>query len=134
MDQVEVEITSLAITARYGSLPAGSIVRTDAAFAHHLVNEAYCAKYTNPTDAEVQSDQPVDPVVTAPVRVVRSPRAAKSQTQDGEGAAAAEMATGVPAGPEADPAGPVVEEPVTTSEESPAESPAADQAGVQPAA
>lgn len=45
MDQVEVEITGLAITQRYGALSTGTVLRTDAAYADHLVNEAHCAKF-----------------------------------------------------------------------------------------
>lgn len=45
MDLVEVEITGQAITARYGTLNAGDILRTDKAFADHLVNDCGAAKY-----------------------------------------------------------------------------------------
>ena len=47
MNQVEVEITGQAITARYGTLNTGHILRTDAAFARHLVEDCSVAKYTN---------------------------------------------------------------------------------------
>ncbi|MEC5213312.1 putative membrane protein [Polaromonas sp. CG_9.5] len=46
MEQVEVEITGMVITQRYGTLNTGDILRTDAAFAKHLVEEANGAKYT----------------------------------------------------------------------------------------
>lgn len=45
MDLVEVEITGQAITARYGTLTAGDILRTDKEFAAHLVNDCGAAKY-----------------------------------------------------------------------------------------
>lgn len=46
MDLVEVEITGMAITARYGTLASGTVLRTDAAYAKHLVEECGAAKYT----------------------------------------------------------------------------------------
>jgi hypothetical protein len=44
MEQVEVEITGLVITARYGTLKTGDILRTDKEFADHLVNDCGGAK------------------------------------------------------------------------------------------
>lgn len=46
MESVEVEIIGQAITARYGTLNTGAILRTDAAFARHLVEDCGAAKYT----------------------------------------------------------------------------------------
>lgn len=46
MKLIEVEITGQAITARYGTLNTGDILRTDAAFAAHLVNDCAAARYT----------------------------------------------------------------------------------------
>lgn len=43
---VEVEILGCVITAQYGALKQGDILRTDAAFAAHLVNDCGAAKYT----------------------------------------------------------------------------------------
>lgn len=51
MEQVEVEITSTAVTQMYGTLAPGDILRTDAAFAKHLVEDAQAAKYTKPPHA-----------------------------------------------------------------------------------
>lgn len=45
MELIEVEITSQAITAQYGTLMAGDVLRTDAAFAKHLVDDCGAAKY-----------------------------------------------------------------------------------------
>lgn len=45
-EQVEVEILTQAITAQYGVLSAGDVLRTDAAFAAHLVDDCGAAKYT----------------------------------------------------------------------------------------
>ena len=50
MDLIQVEITTTAHTHRYGTLATGDILRTDAAFARHLVKEAHCARYVNATD------------------------------------------------------------------------------------
>lgn len=46
MELVEVEITGQAITARYGTLSTGTILRTDSEFAKHLVEDCAAAKYT----------------------------------------------------------------------------------------
>lgn len=48
MEQVEVEIIGMVITQRYGTLNTGDILRTDAAFAKHLVEDAQGARYTTP--------------------------------------------------------------------------------------
>jgi hypothetical protein len=44
-EQVELEITTLCSTHRYGNLAPGDILRTDAAYARPLVDEARAAKY-----------------------------------------------------------------------------------------
>jgi hypothetical protein len=44
-EQVQVEITGLVSTSRYGNLTPGTILRTDPDFAKHLVEEAGAAKY-----------------------------------------------------------------------------------------
>lgn len=45
MESVEVKLTAQAITARYGTLNAGDVLRTDPAFAKHLVEECSAAEY-----------------------------------------------------------------------------------------
>ena len=55
MPQVEIEITGQAITARYGTLNTGDILRTDADFARHLVEDCSAAKYTQPKPAATES-------------------------------------------------------------------------------
>lgn len=52
MEQVEVEITGQAITAQYGTLSTGTILRTTAEFAKHLVEDCNAAKYTGKKSAE----------------------------------------------------------------------------------
>lgn len=44
-DQIQVEITGMVITNRYGALSSGTVLRTDAAFAKHLVEDCGAAKY-----------------------------------------------------------------------------------------
>ncbi len=46
MEQVEVEILGQVTTNRYGTLSTGQILRTDADFAKHLVDDCSAAKYT----------------------------------------------------------------------------------------
>ena len=43
--QVEVEILVQTITAQYGALSQGDILRTSAEFAAHLVDDCGAAKY-----------------------------------------------------------------------------------------
>lgn len=45
MSLVEVEITGQAITAQYGTLNTGDVLRTNAEFARHLVEDCGAAKY-----------------------------------------------------------------------------------------
>lgn len=45
MEQVQVKITGMAITQRYGTLSTGTLLRTDAAFAKHLVEDCHAAEY-----------------------------------------------------------------------------------------
>lgn len=54
MDTVQVKITGQAITSRYGTLNTGDILRTDAAFAKHLVEDCGAAEYL--PKAEVSPD------------------------------------------------------------------------------
>jgi hypothetical protein len=54
MEQVEIEILGQVITARYGALKTGDILRTDADFAKHLVDDCNAAKYTTAKAAAEQ--------------------------------------------------------------------------------
>ncbi|MGZ9713906.1 hypothetical protein ACXX82_24215 [Glaciimonas sp. GNP009] len=47
MELVTVNITGQAITARYGTLNSGDVLRTDAEFARHLVVDCCAAEYEN---------------------------------------------------------------------------------------
>lgn len=90
MEQVEVEITGQAITARYGTLSAGDILRTDQAFADHLVNDCGVAKHVV-TKAKKPAAQP------APA----APKA-KAKASPKSVAAGADVCTDPPAGGAAD--------------------------------
>ncbi|MGZ8339137.1 MAG: hypothetical protein ACXW2U_05430 [Telluria sp.] len=60
---VEVEITGQAITAQYGTLSTGDILRTTSEFAKHLVEDCAAAKYRKaPSDGA----PPVRAVEVAP--------------------------------------------------------------------
>jgi hypothetical protein len=52
MENIAVEITCTCVTAQYGTLTTGDVLRTSQAFADHLVNEAYCAKYVGVAEIE----------------------------------------------------------------------------------
>lgn len=60
MGLVQVKITAMVITSQYGALEPGTILRTNEAFARHLVDECQAAKWIEaPKSAE-------DPVATKP--------------------------------------------------------------------
>lgn len=42
---VEVKILSMTMTSKYGDLTSGDILRTDAAYAKHLVEDCHAAEY-----------------------------------------------------------------------------------------
>ena len=57
-NQVEVEILVQTITAQYGTLNDGDVLRTSAAFADHLVNDCRAARYklvSTSEEADVQT-------------------------------------------------------------------------------
>lgn len=60
---VQVKIKGIVTTSKYGTLTSGDILRTDAAFAKHLVDECGAAEYVTktsqvetPTQAEQEPD------------------------------------------------------------------------------
>lgn len=58
----------MAITARYGTLNTGTVLRTDEAYAKHLVEDCGAAKYTTVQDAK-----------TMPVHVGKPPVASRKK-------------------------------------------------------
>jgi len=54
---VEIEILGCVVTAQYGTLKQGDIVRTSAEFADHLVTDCGAAKYTK-AKPPVEVDEP----------------------------------------------------------------------------
>lgn len=71
MELVEVEIIGQAITARYGTLNTGDVLRTDAAFAKHLVEDCAAAKYSK----ALASEPPIAPPAEQPVIAPEAPAA-----------------------------------------------------------
>ena len=65
MEQVEIEITGMAITHRYGTLQTGTVLRTDSDYADHLVNECGAAKYIGAAPAAGSAPAPVVAAVKA---------------------------------------------------------------------
>lgn len=63
-EQVRVRITRMAMTAQYGTLNAGTILRTSAEFAKHLVDDCEAAEY-------VETQAPETPVPDAPKKRTR---------------------------------------------------------------
>lgn len=51
-------INAVVITSRYGALSPGDILRTDAAYAKHLVEECAAAKYDGPVVSGVPAAEP----------------------------------------------------------------------------
>lgn len=70
MELVQIKIKRLTVTQRYGALTAGDLLRTDAAFARHLVEDCAAAEYTT---QQKQAEQPA----TEPPKRTRKPKAEK---------------------------------------------------------
>ena len=51
MEIVQTRITSTVVTAPYGTLMPGTILRTSPAYAKHLVEEAFAASYITTHEA-----------------------------------------------------------------------------------
>ena len=63
MNQVEVKILGLTITAQYGTLNTGDILRTNAEFAKHLVEDCKAAEYISvQPEAPKEPEQPLAPI------------------------------------------------------------------------
>ena len=90
MQLVEVEILTQAITAQYGTLSAGDILRTTPEFARHLVDDAQAARYTTP---------PAPPSTT---RAARTPSNKKAPEPDNKSAPPPEADTTATTGTDPD--------------------------------
>ncbi len=66
MEQVEVEILAQVITATHGTLQQGAILRTDAAFAKHLVDDCGAAKYVKAKTAPAKAEPKPAPAASKP--------------------------------------------------------------------
>jgi hypothetical protein len=62
MHIVQIKITKTAVTARYGTLSPGDLLRTDAGFARHLVVDCKAAKYVE-RDVTGEDTEQVNPDV-----------------------------------------------------------------------
>lgn len=72
MNQVQVKMLCQAITSQYGTLETDTILRTDEAFAKHLVDDCRAAEY-------VTAPQPADDASTAkPVRIEKTTKKPKA--------------------------------------------------------
>lgn len=68
---VEVKILGCVMTAQYGVLSTGNILRTSAEFAAHLVNDCAAAEYTqamepaaeDPPLPEIEAEVPAEPAL-----------------------------------------------------------------------
>jgi len=58
MELVQVRITSTVITQHYGTIMPGTILRTSAAYAKHLVEDASAAQYITAPAATEASPAP----------------------------------------------------------------------------
>jgi len=70
---VEVEILGQVITHQYGTLNTGDVLRTDAAFAKHLVEDCGAAKYRNPPTEAAADPAPPPPKSVSPPEPVAPP-------------------------------------------------------------
>ena len=82
--EVKVEILIQTITAQYGALEAGDILRTGAAFAAHLVDDCRCARYMTADQVGIDdtASQPLPTVDSraAPAGKPKGKAVAKVQT------------------------------------------------------
>lgn len=92
MELVEVEITGQAITARYGTLSTGDILKTDQAYAEHLINDCHVAKWRESKAAAPEVDdqlenepikpvEPAEPVVAEVLVIANAAPAAPAKTK-----------------------------------------------------
>ncbi|MYM37256.1 hypothetical protein GTP38_23295 [Duganella sp. FT94W] len=81
MEQVEVEILGTVITARYGALSTGQILRTDQAFADHLIHDCAAAELYKPKSHDVMSkgQTAADTQTAAKVPAAKKSKAAKKE-------------------------------------------------------
>ena len=85
MEQVQIRITSTVITAPYGTLMPGTILRTSPAYAKHLVEEACAAKYlTNAEPVSLKQEE------SAPEPVAEQEKPAKRKKSAEQDAAPVE--------------------------------------------
>lgn len=116
MELIKVEITGQAITARYGTLNTGDILRTDAEFAKHLVEDCAAAKYITVKPAKVIAQ-------AAPVTRKRKAGAAAAPAEAVQDAAEPTTATSLldavqnPAGEDQGQADPIVQPAVDAATE-----------------
>jgi hypothetical protein len=71
MELVEVKIKGLVITTRYGTLTDGTILRTNAEFAKHLVEEHGSAEYIV-AKVEKKKELKVETVVAPVIEPVKT--------------------------------------------------------------
>jgi hypothetical protein len=71
--QVEVEILVQTITAQYGVLSQGDILRTSPEFAKHLVDDCGAAKYKKAPTTAAPPPAPVSAAVASPVSKPEAP-------------------------------------------------------------
>lgn len=86
MEQVQVKITGMAITQRYGTLSTGTILRTDASFAKHLVEDCHAAEYIAApvlaVDAEKVMKSKAKKAAPQPVPAVAEPTPATAESTE----------------------------------------------------
>jgi hypothetical protein len=97
---VEVEILGCVMTAQYGTLKQGDILRTNAEFAAHLVDDCGAAKYTQATDpgSDGEAVTATDPGSDGEAVTATEPvSAGAAVTGDGTGDALPELEPGLAA-------------------------------------
>lgn len=81
MELVEVEIIGQAITARYGALKTGDILRTDPAYAKHLVDDCFAARYTQASAAKPEPAAPTRNKRRTPAEMAEAAAAEKAPAE-----------------------------------------------------
>ena len=91
MELVKVNITTQALTARYGTLNPGDSVLTDAQYANHLVHDCGAGEYAKPPAAAVKEAEAAAAAkdAEAAAAAAKEVEAAAAAVKEAEAAAAA---------------------------------------------
>lgn len=68
MELVTVKIRGTVVSARYGTLASGDLLRTDADYARHLVDDCGAAEYVTVKEYDKVKHEPIEAAPPAKAR------------------------------------------------------------------